>query len=107
MKARNWLIKKLGGYTRNEYALANVFKPVVVKVPTVKIDKIEVREAIDSEYIRDDFRFEEFVKHDMAIKIADKLIEDGYLKFLVNDQCCPVRYAEIICRLNVVKPEQH
>lgn len=108
MKIRNWLIKKLGGYTRSEYALTGAWQPVKFDVSHVNVEKIEARTVLRRERIPiNDPGFDDYVKHDIAHKIADKLVDDGYIEFMTCDGHVPFDSVEVLGRLKVVNPEFH
>lgn len=104
MKIRIWLIKKLGGYTYDEYAQIGAFKPIDYKVEKHCIEKIEVRRILRREMIPyNDPTFSRFVKLEMISDIAKKLIDDGYAKFLTRDPEPFENSVEVRCRLMVTK----
>lgn len=108
MNVRNWLIKKLGGYTRAEYASIGAFKPVKVQATHEKIETLEVRKLLRSEMIPvGDPCFTEYTKREMAYDIADKLYGEDYFEFLTKgDVFDPFDSIEIKCSLKVVRPKE-
>lgn len=108
LKVRNWLIKKLGGYTRAEYASIGAFKPVKVQATHEKIETFEVRKLLRREMIPVGYPyFTEYTKREMAYDIANKLYDEDYFEFLTKeDMFDPFDSIEIICRLKAVRPKE-
>lgn len=74
-------------------------------IPIVKIHRdietLAIRNIVPNRFVRDAI---EFVKTDMARRIASKLVAEGYLEFFCREY--PPIAAEIEARICVVKPTQ-
>lgn len=79
--------------------------PVPVKAVHRDIETLAIRNIVPNRFIRDAI---EFVKTDMANKIAKKLVVEGYMEFFCSENMYTqiTDATEIEARIFVVKPAQ-
>ncbi len=90
---------------RRILAEQKLLKPMKFATCERKIDTLKIHQLIPCHIIRD---FEDdYVKELMAKKMAQKLVEDGYIIFLqnYNEKFAPIEdHVELEARLDVVRP---
>ena len=102
-------------YKRNQNRLYREIKRRIIveqmlkfPVPVVEnhrnIETLAIKSIIPSRFIREI----EFVKGEMAIKLASKLVAEGFVEFFSNENKYePIKdFTEIEARIHVVKPLQ-
>ncbi len=87
-----------------------LLRPVSIVKREKKIEKLKVRNMVP-EYMEQTKEYIEFIKHDIAKQIMQKLIDDGYVQFKyfgkyqrVADDEEVMDVKEIEAILNVVRP---
>lgn len=104
-RMKNRLYREIKRRMDLEHRLA--FPPKVCverrKVETLQVRQLIPNNRIPGEYIEE---FERNVKRDMAGKIADKLLEDGYICFMTAENGADPIWGsrEVRARLDVVRP---
>lgn len=95
---------------RRMIAEQKLLRPVPIVKCERKIETLKVRNMVP-EYMEQTKEYIEFVKHDMAKQVMQKLIDDGYVQFKYfgkyqriadDEEVMDVKEIEAI--LNVVKP---
>ena len=84
MGIKEWLVKKLGGYTKYEYDFMAKRPVAKFTCRTGQVQKLKVCNVIPEERIRnvEDLKFyQAMVTQDLKSSIVKKLEEDGYLTF--------------------------
>ena len=82
--------------------------PVPVHVEHCNFDVLAIRHSIDKRTIPPDCdEYSKIIQHDMAHKLADKLMDEGYIRYYTReDPSCPFYdYEEIEARIRAVKWE--
>ena len=90
---------------RRILAEQNLLKPVKFATCERKIDTLKIRQLIPCHIIRD--CEDDYVKGLMAKRMAQKLVEDGYITFFqnYNEKFAPIEdHVELEARLDVVRP---
>ena len=111
-KVKKRMSKK--SYKRNQNRLYREIKRRIAAeqaleppIPVVKvhrdIETLAIRNIVPNRFVRDAI---EFVKTDMAQRIASKLVAEGYVEFFSENKYTPLAdVTEIEARIRVVKPE--
>ena len=82
MSLRNWLITKLGGYTKQNYM---VNKVVHTEAPLLKLTADVSLDRWDLEHINV-FDIDKYVEEELAQKLVQEIIHNDMVDILVSDQ---------------------
>ena len=109
-KLKNWLIKKLGGYTTADMLAQSAYHPVQFHVEQPRIETIKAGFRIPPHWGYDLDLAEKTAKEDIAMRIVEKMKESGAIRFIDNARMeeieGPVWRREIIGTVRVVIPQE-
>ena len=109
-KLKNWLIKKLGGYTTADMLTHSVYRPVQFKTEEKRIETIRAKYRIPPHWGYDLDLAEKVAKEDITMRIVEKMKESGAIRFVDNARMEEVEgpewHMEITGTVQVVIPQE-
>lgn len=105
-RMQNRLYREIKKRMQLEHSIA--FPPKVC-VEQRKIDTLKTRQRINIErFPVNDPAFDKMCKRDMVYMLCDKLLDDGYVQFYKGENSyAPIEgFAEVECRIDVVRPQK-
>lgn len=90
-RVRNWLIKKLGGFTWEEY---NRFRPRIIKIDERNLEPVRVEV---SHFVYEGIQSEQYIRAELASKLATVIMDHAEIFQAENSFDFSMRYrAEIL-----------